>query len=92
MNTKNHPIYTGSDNEQSDDMPKSKPIQRPVISTQIHKTNNSDIESRKSEVTELLNSQIDLIGGAIKNNTESQTQKNSAINKFMKTFNVISDS
>ena len=40
----------------------------------------------------MLNSQIDLIGQAIKDNTESQAQKNSAITEFMKTFNVVSNS
>jgi hypothetical protein len=73
-------------------LPKSKPAQRPAISTQIPKIDRSDIESRRSEAEELLNSQIDLIGEVIKNKTESQTKKNSAITKFMKTFNVISDS
>ncbi len=97
MNRTNHPIHLHNGNEQwnalqSDDLPKSKPAQRPAISTQIPKIDRSDIESRRSEAEELLNSQIDLIGEVIKNKTESQTQKNSAITKFMKTFNVISDS
>jgi hypothetical protein len=50
-----------------------------------------NLDSRKTEAQQLLNSQIDLISKAIKTNTETQTQKNSAITKFMKTFNVISD-
>ena len=97
MNHTNHSIHSHNGNEQwnalqSDDMPKSKPAQRAVISTPIPKIDRSDIDSRKSEATELLNSQINLIGEAIKTNTESQAQKNSAIIKFMKTFNVISGS
>lgn len=92
----NHTNHSHNGNEwlnalQSGDMPKSRPTQRPVMSPQIPKIDRSDIDSRKSEARELLNSQINLIGEAIKTNTESQAQKNSTINKFMKTFNVITD-
>ena len=96
INITSHQLHLHNSNEQwnspqSDDLPNSRPIHRPVISSHIPKIDRSDIDSRRSEVQELLNSQINLIGDTIKNNTESQAQKNSAISKFMKTFNVISD-
>jgi hypothetical protein len=51
-----------------------------------------DANSRRERAEEILGSSISLISEAIRNNTESQAQKNSAINNFMKSFNVISDS
>jgi hypothetical protein len=47
-------------------------------------------DSRMQEIENLLGSQLSLIGEAIKDNTESQTQRNSAITKFLKTFNIMS--
>ncbi|MBQ5945023.1 hypothetical protein IJL65_01075 [bacterium] len=50
--------------------------------------NENNVNSRRDETERVLNSQIDLIGQAIKDNTESQAQKNSAIIGFLKTFNI----
>ena len=57
----------------------------------IPQMNENNINSRR-ETEAILGSQMSLINEAIRNNTESKAQKNSAINNFMKTFNIISDS
>ena len=56
----------------------------------IPKMGRKDTDSRRQEIENLLGSQLSLIGEAIKENTESQAQKNSAITKFLKTFNIMS--
>ena len=71
--------------------PRPRPMWREMW-PQMPPMNENNINDRKMEAEEILNSQLNLIGEAIKNKTESQAQRNSAINKFMKTFNVISDS
>lgn len=75
-----------------DSWPKWKPMRMPSWVPWIQsKINKDEINSRKEEAKKILNSQIDLIGEAIKKETESQAQKNSAINDFIKTFNLDSN-
>lgn len=50
-----------------------------------------DMDSRKDDVNDVLNAQIDLISDVIKANTKGQTYKNSAINNFLMTFNIKSN-
>ena len=72
-----------------DSWPKWKPMRMPSWVPWIQsKINKDEINSRKEEANKILNSQIDLIGGVIKKETESQAQKNSAINGLIKTFNL----
>ena len=54
--------------------------------------NNEDLNSKKDEIQNILDSQINLVSKAIENCTEGQAQKNSIINKFMKTFNIMPNS
>ena len=51
--------------------------------------NEGGISNKKKDITSKLNSQIDLIGEAVVLWTEKQSSKNSAIEQFMKTFNII---
>ena len=69
----------------------AKPMWKP-FERQAPQMNRWNIGSKRNGTNEALNSQLDLIGKAIKDNTESQAQKNSAITEFMKTFNVVSNS
>lgn len=94
INPNNHqrPIHEGMESEHG--FPLGRPPHQVSLSwgnvwPEMPRLDESNINSRREETANILNSQITLIGRAIKDNTESQTQKNSAINKFMKTFNII---
>ena len=53
---------------------------------------SSSYDNSNNEVDKVLDSQMDLIGNAIKENSQNQAYKNSAITNFMRTFNIVSDS
>ena len=86
----NHEHYN-DEADKNDSHLSTKPSWRP-LDQQIEQANGWNIEYRKQRAKEVLNSQLGLIGNAIKLNTENQAQKNSAITEFMKTFNVTSNS
>lgn len=90
---KDHPRNHGKDVPWNSLAPNESHQHKPTgwsIGPEIPKINENNASSRKQETEKVLNSQIDLIGQAIKDNTESQAQKNSAIIGFLKTFNVTS--
>jgi hypothetical protein len=51
---------------------------------------SSSNDNSNNEADKVLYSQMDLIGNIIKENTQNQAYKNSAIINFMKTFNITS--
>lgn len=53
---------------------------------------SSSYGNSNNEVAKVLDNQMDLIGNTIKDNTQNQAYKNSAIINFMRTFNIVSDS
>ncbi len=86
--------HTQNNNEHEDDLHVHEarhpiPTSGPLWSY-IPKMDKKNTDSRMQEIENLLGSQLSLIGEAIKDNTESQTQRNSAITKFLKTFNIMS--
>ena len=94
MRSMNHPWHNSNDmehwnNSTPQEIRPHGPMSRPAW-PQIPNMNENNVSSRRQEAEKVLNSQIDLIGQAIKDNTESQAQKNSAITGFLKTFNVTS--
>lgn len=95
-NSLNHQEFsnkTEQDNSPAlNETPQHKPSHKLTNWYQYPKNDKNNLDSRRAEAQELLNSQIGLISEVIKTKTESQAHKNLAINKFMKTFNVISDS
>ena len=86
----NHEHYN-DEADKNDSHLSTKPSWRP-LDQQIQQANGWNIEYRKQKAKEVLNSQLGLIGNAIKLSTENQAQKNSAITEFMKTFNITSNS
>ena len=68
-----------------------KPFNR-VLNEYNTSLKSSSYDNSNNEVDKVLDSQMDLIGNAIKENTQNQAYKNSAITNFMRTFNIMSDS
>jgi len=68
-----------------------KPFNR-VLNEYNTSLKSSSYDNSNNEVDKVLDSQMDLIGNAIKENSQNQAYKNSAITNFMRTFNIVSDS
>jgi len=53
--------------------------------------NKEQIESIKNKYKEMLDEDLDIIGGLVAENTMKQSSRNSVVTKFLKTFNIILD-